>query len=163
MGSVKNAFHDEIVTRADERDPDAPAPIQTCAELADQLISDWLRECTDGRVSDHTQMMVRQFALHALLRLGPTPSSQQVEALRELSERATLGEWQVQDGCSWRRIGTRGRDGNVLCPTNHYRDHHPDLAAGKGENAGANLAFIVACVNYVRAALSHTAQTEGDR
>jgi hypothetical protein len=35
-------------------------------EHADQAVDAWLAECTDGRVSDHTIMMVRQFAYHAL-------------------------------------------------------------------------------------------------
>ncbi len=74
--------------------------------------------------------------------------------MRELSERATAGRWEIQDGCSWRRIGTRGHDGNVLCPTNHPGDHHPDLTAGRGEDCYANLQLAVAAVNFLRLALS---------
>jgi hypothetical protein len=69
--------------------------------------------------------------------------SQELRELRERYARATQGKWQLQDSCSWRRIGTRGHDGNVLCPITQ-RDGHPDLCAGKGEDTYANLELIVA-------------------
>jgi hypothetical protein len=62
-----------------------------------------------------------------------------LDALRRLHAASTQGEWVVQDGCSWRRIGAHG-DGDVLCPTT-ARDGHPDL---DGRNRDADLAFIVA-------------------
>jgi hypothetical protein len=39
---------------------------------ADMAVDDWQRECTDGRVTSHTDMMVRQFAYHAFSHL-PQP------------------------------------------------------------------------------------------
>lgn len=54
------------------------------------------------------------------------------ERLRELLANATPGPWMVQDGCSWRRIGTRQHDGDVLRPTNSRTDGHPDLTADDG-------------------------------
>lgn len=63
--------------------------------------------------------------------------------LKRLAEEATPGPWVLQDGCSWRRIGTREHDGNVLCPTK-ANDGHPDLCAGRGEDVYANLRFICA-------------------
>lgn len=54
---------------------------------------------------------------------------EEIAELRRLAEAATKGPWLVQDGCSWRRIGTSGHDGDVICPTNHWKDGHPDLQA----------------------------------
>lgn len=71
----------------------------------------------------------------------------EIERLRELREKATPGPWEVQDGCSWRRIGAGGKDGNVLYPTNCRHDGHPDLSSGRGEDRAANLDLIVAAVN----------------
>lgn len=51
-----------------------------------------------------------------------------LQLLKKAAEAATQGEWEVQTGCSWRRIGTPGNDGDVLRPTNHRIDGHPDLA-----------------------------------
>lgn len=67
-----------------------------------------------------------------------------LDALENLADEATPGPWMVQDGCSWRRIGTRHGDGDVLCPTNHHRDNHPDLTAGRGHDTYANLHSIAA-------------------
>lgn len=79
-----------------------------------------------------------------------------IEPLRDLSERATPGEWEVFDGSSWRRIGVRhGDDCAVLYPTNHRHDRHPDFDSRDGRLYD-NLAFIVACVNFVRAALERS-------
>lgn len=50
-----------------------------------------------------------------------------IARLKELERRCTAAPWEAQTGCSWRRIGTPGNDGNVLCPTLHPRDKHPDL------------------------------------
>ena len=69
-----------------------------------------------------------------------------VNNLRELLTQTTPGLWEVQDGCSWRRIGTQGHDGNVLCPTNCSHDNHPDLEASDGKR-DANLRSIVALHN----------------
>jgi hypothetical protein len=70
-----------------------------------------------------------------------------IDELRRLLARATPGPWQLQDGSSWRRIGTRDGDGVVLCPTVHHRDNHPDLTAGRGHDLYANLSLIIAAVS----------------
>ncbi|MDT3718483.1 ead/Ea22-like family protein [Pseudomonas oryzihabitans] len=65
-----------------------------------------------------------------------------VRELRERARRATPGPWELQTSNSWRRIGTAGgrfADGDVLAPTTHRGDNHPDLA-GRQED----LDFIVA-------------------
>ena len=70
------------------------------------------------------------------------------EELRSLAEKATPGPWMVQDGCSWRRIGTHFHDGDVVCPTNQ-RDGHPDLTARRADLdyiAAANPARIIALI-----------------
>jgi len=52
---------------------------------------------------------------------------------RTYGSRSELGsEWQLQTSNSWRRIGTARGDGDVLCPTTHPRDRHPDLLAPPG-------------------------------
>lgn len=40
-------------------------------------------------------------------------------------------DWRLQTSNSYRRIGAHG-DGDVLCATNHPRDHQPDLLARPG-------------------------------
>lgn len=76
-----------------------------------------------------------------------------VARLRELLAKATPGPWMVQDGCSWRRIGTHSHDGDVLCPTNQ-NDGHPDLIASDGKR-DHNLRLIVAAVNALPGLLDH--------
>jgi hypothetical protein len=66
----------------------------------------------------------------------------------------------VQDGCSWRRIGTHMHDGDVLCPI-VQRDGHPDLIAADGKR-DANMRFIVAAINFVRQALAQPEPTSGE-
>ncbi len=71
-----------------------------------------------------------------------------VDELERLDRMATEGPWELQDGCSWRRIGTPGKDGNVLCPSTYSStDKHPDLTAGRGEDLYANLKLIIALRN----------------
>lgn len=68
--------------------------------------------------------------------------SEDRKQLRNLAERATPGPWELQTSNSWRRIGTTGgrfADGDVLAPTTHRGDNHPDLAARQED-----LEFIVA-------------------
>ena len=50
--------------------------------------------------------------MRAALDAGPTP-----------------GPWRVQDGCSWRRIGSDLGDGDILRPVVNQNDGWPDLAA----------------------------------
>ncbi len=87
--------------------------------------------------------------------------STNTEQLRELLAKATPGPWKIQDGCSWRRIGTDRGDGNVLCPTNHSGDGHPDLTANGGDTY-ANLKLIVAAVNALPALLSELEQLRSE-
>jgi hypothetical protein len=49
--------------------------------------------------------------------------------LKRLDESLTPGKWTVFDGCSWRRIGLEGTLTNVIEPTTHPYDRHPDLHA----------------------------------
>lgn len=74
------------------------------------------------------------------------------EWLRVLDEAATPGQWMIQDGCSWRRLGTHMHDGDVLCPMN-ARDGHPDLTARDGK-LYANLNLITYLRNAVPAILA---------
>lgn len=91
----------------------------------------------------------------AALPASPPEIAGVVEKLKGLLAKATPGPWELQDGCSWRRIGTRGRDGSVLCPDTYSReDRHPDLTAGKGEDLYANLTLIVEAVNALPSLLS---------
>jgi len=91
----------------------------------------------------------------------PPPDSAplDVAGLARLYERATLGEWHIQDGCSWRRIGTHFHDGDVLCPTNSRTDGHPDLCAADGRLYD-NLKFIVAAHENWPALLSRITELE---
>lgn len=50
--------------------------------------------------------------------------------LRELMEKATQGEWELWDSCSWRRIGIKNQFNSraqILEPT-IASDGHPDLS-----------------------------------
>lgn len=85
-----------------------------------------------------------------------------LEELERLAREATPGPWELQDGSSWRRIGTRDGNGNVLCPYNSPSDQHPDLCAGRGEDVYANLRFIVAAnPSAVLSLLSRVKELEG--
>jgi hypothetical protein len=69
---------------------------------------------------------------------------EELAAFRAAEAKATAGEWQVQDGCSWRRIGAPKEDwshgdGNVIRPVVHPRDGWPDIEDGAG---GYNLKLI---------------------
>lgn len=85
-----------------------------------------------------------------------------VERVTELLAKATPGPWELQDGCSWRRIGTQGHNGNVLCPYNSPTDNHPDLMAGRGEDTYANLNLIVEAVNALPSLLAQLQTTTDD-
>ena len=76
-----------------------------------------------------------------------------IEELKRLALAATPGPWIVQTGCSWRRIGTPGGDGDVLRPVKNQHDGWPDLAGPM-----ANLEFIAAA--NPQAVLALTAQIE---
>lgn len=79
------------------------------------------------------------------------------DELERLAKAATPGPWEVQDGSSWRRIGTAWpspagqHDGNVLHPCNDRSDNHPNLSAGRGENVHHNLDLMVFAANHALA------------
>ena len=82
-----------------------------------------------------------------------------IAALRKAAYRATPGPWEVQTGCSWRRIGTahghHRRDGDVLAPTVSAADGHPDISAPAGNLeyiAAANPAVILALLDRLELA-----------
>ncbi len=59
--------------------------------------------------------------------------AQDREALRRLAERARDGgEWELQTSSNWHRIGSPGRDGNILRPDIHPANNHLDLSASPG-------------------------------
>ena len=70
-------------------------------------------------------------------------TSEDRQKLRELATeviRATGPErWELQTSNSFRRIGTRHGDGNILCAITHPIDRHPDLHAPR-----AVLEYLVA-------------------
>lgn len=80
-------------------------------------------------------------------------TKEELDALQALAEKATQGEWRVQTGCSWRRIGTEHGDGDVLRPVKHPHDGWPDLA-GPMENlefiAAANPQAILSLIARIR-------------
>jgi hypothetical protein len=81
-----------------------------------------------------------------------------IDEIRKRLDAATPGPWEIHDSCSWRRIGTPGRDGNIVCPTNHPVDRHPDLLAKLADlsliaNAPSDLAFLLAEVERYKKAL----------
>src|ERR1700674_3458181 len=69
-------------------------------------------------------------------------TQEQREELKRMAEMKTPGKWEVQTGCSWRRIGTPETDGGILRPTNHHMDGHPDLKV-----RGEDLTYMVAASN----------------
>lgn len=82
--------------------------------------------------------------LRAAIDAGPTP-----------------GPWRVQDGCSWRRIGSDLGDGDILRPVVNQNDGWPDLAARQetlNYIAAANPSVIRALLAE-RDALRHALET----
>lgn len=69
------------------------------------------------------------------------------DELAALDAAATKGPWEIQDGCSWRRIGTVDEDGGAICPVKS-RDGHPDLVAWHGD-IYANLRIVTYLRNHV--------------
>lgn len=73
-----------------------------------------------------------------------TLTDERLDEIEKAAQAATPGPWQMQDSCSWRRIGGVSNsgvigDGNVIRPTKHPRDGWPDLEDSTG---GKNLKFI---------------------
>lgn len=94
-----------------------------------------------------------------------TEDSVDIDALERLAAAATPGPWEVQNSCSWSRIGQahphRYRDGNVLRPTNHPVDRHPDLT---GDNLTPDLAYIAAChPQAIQSLIQRVREAEGKR
>ncbi len=58
----------------------------------------------------------------------------------------TQGPWYWQDGCSYRRLGSRatGKDGDVLYPTRQISDGHPDVVFPNGGYRGPDARLIAA-------------------
>ena len=81
--------------------------------------------------------------------------------LEMMADLCTSGPWEVQTGCSWRRIGSAGKDGNVLCPTNHPVDGHPDLSSADG-NRENNLALMAESRTAIPALVKRVRQLEGE-
>jgi hypothetical protein len=77
---------------------------------------------------------------------APSPSSEaeKLEELLkeadELDEIATPGPWEIYNSNSWSRIGLHGQYREILWPTAHRIDGHPDLT---GRNFDADMAFII--------------------
>lgn len=122
-------------------------PVSEAIEALSNLIS-----LARPHFSDNVQMLALKQAetVLAALREREKAGVAALARLRELLGKATPGPWELQDGCSWRRIGTRDGDGTVLCPTNSSHDRHPDLTCGRGEDLYANLRLIVEAVNFLR-------------
>lgn len=55
-----------------------------------------------------------------------------IDELRRLEQRATPGDWELWDGCSWRRFGVKGTATTVIEPIRHERDGMNDLFARRG-------------------------------
>jgi len=72
-----------------------------------------------------------------------------IAEIRKRLAEASPGPWELQDSNSWRRIGSHWGDGNILRPTNHPRDNHPDLDA-----TYETLRFIAAAPEDIRFLLS---------
>lgn len=80
------------------------------------------------------------------------------DELAALDAAATKGPWEIQDGCSWRRIGTVDEDGGAICPVTS-RDGHPDLVAWRGD-IYANLRIVTYLRNHVPEILALIAENE---
>lgn len=78
-----------------------------------------------------------------------TSMVERVERLRGLLARATSGEWEWWNGCSWWRLGVANsrHQHMVLCPTTD-RDGHPNLLVSAEDRE-----FIVAAHNDMPALL----------
>lgn len=56
----------------------------------------------------------------------------------------TPGPWELWTGCSWRRFGSKTTGTEVVVPTNHPIDGHPDLLFPNGGQDGPDAALITA-------------------
>ena len=80
-----------------------------------------------------------------------------LERLRELSEKATQGEWIAYDAAE--KIAGIKTDADIGSIAEFWSSALP---SGATLPARANVDFIIACVNYVRAALSAPAQGDAE-
>jgi hypothetical protein len=95
-----------------------------------------------------------------------TTAKELADQISKAMEGVTDGPWEVYEGCSWRRIGTVGRDYHdcaVLAPT-IASDGHPDLTCYRGNDLQANLDYIALCnPANMRIILSALADAERER
>lgn len=83
-------------------------PTELVVTQAEQkAVEEWLTECTDGRVSDQTKLMLRLFShwLHGRLAFTAPASEDAVNvvraALRPRSEREEIANWLREDAPQW--------------------------------------------------------------
>lgn len=62
----------------------------------------------------------------------------------------TPGPWELWDGCSWRRFGSR-TTGNCVCQPIVARDGHPDLLFPNGGQSGPDARLITAAPDLYEA------------
>src|SRR5690242_14542216 len=83
-------------------------------------------------------------------------SGEELEEIKARADAASIGPWEVWDGCSWRRIG--GGDPRnrrpIIEPCVSRSDGHPDLT---GPNLEDDLDFIVHAREDIPRLLSHIA------
>jgi hypothetical protein len=133
--------------------------LASCERMIELLQPEW--DKFEARAG-HDTYVARDYADHtsaarthrkeiAALEAALTPSPALVpDELRELSEKATQGEWSAL----FFRVSAE--DEQVIASTEFMRRE----AVGEGEEEGrVNAAFIVACVSYVRALLANQAST----
>lgn len=77
--------------------------------------------------------------------IAPDPA---LEALRELSEKATAGPWSVSGDVAGRAFAIRSETLRAICGMARYPGHDPD------DEDAANRELIAAAVNYVRQRLA---------
>lgn len=120
-----------------------------------------LSEVEPSRYSHEAVTKFNDAALR--LRAALTPAAEKwLEALPELLEleaRATPGPWSLWTGCSWRRVGSDATGGEVITPTNHPIDGHPDLLFPNGGQSGPDARIVPMLRNALHeAAALHNAQ-----
>jgi len=68
-----------------------------------------------------------------------------IEEIEKMLEGITWGEWQLWDGCSWRRFGQEGKSEPFIEPY-VASDGHPDLSFRNHNDPG----FICAAPQIIR-------------
>lgn len=85
-----------------------------------------------------------------------------LKRLRDRHEMATPGPWEAQDGNSHRRIGTRGRDGNVIRPAK-YSHADPHWLTLDGDQIWPDLMLIVEMRNALPGLLDEIEALRAER